>query len=126
MAKPSIPPKVPPGATTTPPASWVTHAYVERELKVYAVLESEVKTFAMFNSLSTGCFSAGASLVSIAVGIWTNAAFVTEPTPAGEILAGVVAPALCALSLLFVIAGLVARSMRGTALEAIRRESKQK
>ena len=126
MVKPSVPPKnQPPGASQTPPATWVTHAYVERELKVYAVLESEVKTFAMFNSISTGCFSVGAGLVSLAGGIWTNAAFVTDQTAAGEILSGVVAPVLCSLSAIFFFAGMYARTMRGDALEAIKRESKQ-
>ena len=67
----------------------------------------------------------GASLVSIAGGIWTNAAFVTDPTAAGEILSGVVAPLLCVVSALFFLAGMYARTMRGDALAAIKRESKQ-
>src|SRR4030067_2380338 len=85
--------------TPAPRGATIETAYVGREVKVYGVLESEVKAIAMFNTLSTTCFSLCAGLFFCAVGIWANAAFVEKATATGDILAHFVAPALCVLAL---------------------------
>lgn len=95
-------------------------------MKVFGVLESEVRMITMFNTLSTTFFSISASLVSIAIGIWVNGAFVTQMTPEGKILSGTVAPILCVLALVFVGLAIWARISRGSTWRAIQEESRTK
>ena len=110
----------------TPSGATIETAYVGREVKVYGVLESEVRMITVFNTLSTTFFSLSASVASIAIGIWTNAAYAGAPTAAGTILSGVIAPGLCALSLIFLAVAIWARMSRGTTWSLIQQESKQK
>lgn len=113
-------------STDVPRGATITHAYVERNVKVFGVLESEVRMISMFNTLSTAFFSASASLASIAIGIWVHGAFVEKLTPEGIILAKVVAPILCTMALIFIGLGIWARKSRGSTWQAIREESKTK
>lgn len=50
-------------------------------MKVYGVLESELKTLAMFNTLATVGVSVASFFTALAAGVWTNAAFASGPVP---------------------------------------------
>lgn len=106
------------------PGARITTAYVGREMKAYAIVEGEVRTISMMNGLATVFFSAATMFLGFAIGIWTNAAFYETLNPEGKILAHVVAPVLCGMTVLGVILGFWALRNRGTTWDAIRRESK--
>lgn len=99
-------------------------AYVGREVKVYGVIESELQSMSMFNTLSTTFFSLSSGSVFCAIGIWANAAFAEKLTPAGEILSTFVARGLVGLAIVFAGLALWARYKRGATWQAICRESK--
>jgi hypothetical protein len=75
-------------------------AYLEREVKTYAIFENEVHTISMWNTLAGVFTSAGAATLSFAIGIWTNAAFAEKATAEGNILSHVVVPAFCVVTLI--------------------------
>ena len=95
-------------------------------MKVFGILESEVRIISMFNTLSTTFFSVSASLSSIAIGIWVHGSFVEKMTPEGTILAKFIAPVLCVVALIFAGLGIWARRSRGSTWDAIQKESKAK
>ncbi len=104
--------------------STISTAYVQREVKVYGVLESEGKTMALFNTLSTTFFSLSAGSLFCAIGIWANASFSEKMTPAGEILSTFVAWGLCFLALVFSGIAIWVRRARGSTWQTICDESK--
>jgi hypothetical protein len=97
---------------------------VEREVSAYAVFENEISTITVFNTLSSLAWAIGSALLSFAIGIWTNAQFVEKMSPEGTVLAHVVAPGLCALTLVAYGLGLWAISARGKTWRAVRAQSK--
>ncbi len=120
---------MPNGSTTsghvpTARGATVDPTYIAREVKVYAVLENEVKSIAMFNTLSTALFSLSAGFFFCAVGIWANAAFAEKLTAAGEILKSFIAPGLCVLALMSAIGGYLVHNKSGSTWDSIRKESK--
>jgi hypothetical protein len=116
----------PPVSAQIPRGAILTTAYAEREVKVLAVLENEVQTISTFNTLTTAFFSAGTSLISIAVGIWANGAFSEKLTPEGTVLSHFGAPILCVLGLLMYYLASWAYRTRKSALDSIRAESKSR
>jgi hypothetical protein len=118
LPSPSISVESPRGAT-------IRTAYVEREVKAYAVFEHEVRTISLWNTLA-GVFSAiGAAFLSFAIGIWTNASFAEKLTAEGIVMSHFVAPALCVFAAVsWIIAGWAIYS-RARTWTAIRSESKQ-
>ncbi len=116
----------PPYSADTGRGAFVSHTYVRRDVKTYAVFESEVAHIALFNTLSTIGFSAGSAFLAFAVGIWTNWSFVEKDKlpPEGAIMSNVIAPGLLVLTV--VVWGLAAwaRWSRGSTWEAIKKESK--
>jgi hypothetical protein len=107
-----------------PRGAIVTPAYVEREVKAYAVFETEMHTLSFLNTLATTFFSIGSSLASIAIGIWANGKFTEKLSPQADILANFAAPGLCVLAAIFVGLGIWAICRKQTVLDAIRSESK--
>lgn len=106
--------------------STVEPAYVARQVKVYGVLEGEVSTISLFNTLATFFFSAGFSFVSMAVGIWADAAYVDNPAPAGLVLSHSGAPLLIVVAIAcFGLAGWAVWN-KGSLWKKIREESIQK
>lgn len=116
----------PPISTEVPRGATISTAYAERQVKAYAVLESEIKTISFFNTLATVAFSVGAAFISTAAGIWTNAAFVTDKIlpPEGAILAKFVGPTLCVLALIAFALGGWAIHSRRSVWAAISQQSK--
>ena len=112
-------------STDTSRGATIRTAYVAREVKAYAVLENEVKTISMWNTLAGVFVSAGAATLSFAVGIWTSAAFADKLTPQGEILTRFAAPALAATTVILWLLAVWAIWSRSRVWVAIRRESKQ-
>jgi hypothetical protein len=86
----------------------------EREVKVYAVLESDLKRISLLNTLTTAFASVGSFLLAVAISIvvsWgTNMGELTER---GRIFMQVVFPLCLGLAIAFyVVAGLAYRSRR--------------
>lgn len=101
----------------------ITTVYTGRQVKVLVVLETEIDSLAMFNTLTTLSISVGISLISLAVGIWATGGFSKELTPEGYVLSHFVGPSLCALGVLvFLFAYLSHRKLKAT-LNAIRSAS---
>jgi hypothetical protein len=109
---------VPSGAT-------IRTAYVEREVKAYAVFENEVKTISMWNTLAGVFASTGAATSSFAIGIWTSASFVDKLTPEGAVLSRFAAPGLCVVTVILWSLAIWAIVSRARVWSAIRKESKQ-
>jgi hypothetical protein len=116
----------PPVSAEVPRGAIVTTAYVERQVKVLAVLENEVNSFSIFNTLTTAFVSAGTSLISIAAGISASGMFAEKLTPEGVVLFHFGAPLLCAFGLLMYYLANWAYRTRKSTLDAIRGESKSK
>jgi hypothetical protein len=70
----------------------ITTVYVTRQVKAFAVYEAEIESLSSLNAQATAFLSLGAAFLSYAVGIWTNASFATQLTPAGELANSAVAP----------------------------------
>lgn len=87
------------GATTR--GAIITTAYVERQVKAYAVLETEVSSLSTLNTLATTFFSVGTGLASVSAGIWITAAYTENLSATGEVLAKTVAPLVLVLSCIF-------------------------
>ncbi len=68
--------------------------YVEREVTVYAIHESEVEQISSFNTLGSVFVGIGAAMLSYAIGIWTNASFVEKLTPMGDVASAFLALAV--------------------------------
>ena len=111
-------------STKSPPGATIETAYVGRAVKVYGVLETEINSIAMFNFLSTVFFSISASLPSIAIGIWANAAFAEKVTAEGKILSSFVAPVLCGLAIVFFCLAIWAIRSKGSTIDVIKEETK--
>lgn len=106
-----------------PSGANIVMAYAKRRLRAYPILDSEVRSLSIFNSLSAICFSVMSAFISFAVGIWVNALFVEKPPPEGEVLSHVAAPACCALALVALVLGIWAICSRSSTWRNIRRES---
>ena len=110
--------------TDDPGGAVIYHDYAIRRVKTYAVFESEIRSFSTFNALEKLAFSAATSFVSLAAGIWINAAFAGSATAAGTILSCVVAPGFCVLALVALLSAVWAIRRRKFVWSAIDRESR--
>jgi hypothetical protein len=110
-------------STEVPRGAVISTVYARRDVKAYPVFQSEVRSFSTFNTLEKVAFSAAASFVSLAGGIWINASFTGTPTPEGTILSRVVAPGLCGLALIALILAILAIRLRKSVWLAIDKES---
>ncbi len=98
-------------------------AYAERQVKAYPIFETELDSISFLNTQVLVYFSVGSALLSFAVGIWTNAAFAENLTPAGTLLARVAGPLLCVASAAAYLLGLNARRSRVSQWMKIKQES---
>ena len=106
-----------------PSGATIVTAYAKRRLRAYPILDSEVKSLSIFNSLSAVCFSVMSAFISFAVGIWVNTLFVEKPPPEGKVLSYVAAPACCVLAVVAFGLGIWAIYSRNSTWRDIRRES---
>ena len=106
-----------------PSGATIVTAYAKRRLRAYPILDSEVKSLSIFNTLSAICFSIMSALISFAVGIWVNALFVVDPPAEGKVLSHIAAPACCILATIAAGLGIWAIYSRTTTWRDIRRES---
>ena len=81
--------------------SSVVPLYVERQMKIYAVTDSEYSALSTQNNQTTIFSSVGFSVISIAVSIWVNSLFYQEIPPVAYLAKMFVAPAVFVLSLVF-------------------------
>jgi hypothetical protein len=112
-------------STDTSRGATIRTAYVEREVRAYAIFENEVSTITMWNSLTAIFGSLGLASLTFAVGIWTAYSFADKLTPQGDIMAHVVAWGCCVAWLIFWAIAIFAFFSRRTVWRAIRAESKQ-
>jgi RsiW-degrading membrane proteinase PrsW (M82 family) len=112
-------------STDTSRGATIRTAYVEREVKAYAIFENEIQTITMSNTLASVFWAVGIASLSFAVGIWTNAEFVEKLTPEGSILSHVIAPALCVVTVICWALAVWAMCPRRGTWTAVRSESKQ-
>jgi hypothetical protein len=109
----------------SPRGATIRTAYVEREVKAYAIFEHEVRSISMWNTLAGVFTSVGAAALSYATGIWTNASFAEKLTAEGTVMSHFVAPTLCVIAIVcWFVAGWAIVS-RAKTWNAIRAESKQ-
>jgi hypothetical protein len=106
-----------------PSGATIITAYARRRLRAYPILESEIRSLSMFNTLAAICFSFMSAFISFAVGIWVNALFVESPPPEGRILSHVAAPACCLFAAIAAGLGIWAIVSRTSTWRDIRRES---
>lgn len=116
--------ELPQGAFDSRQGATITTVYTGRQVKVLVVLETEIDSFAMFNTVTTLLISFGFSLISLAVGIWATGAFSKELTPAGNVLSHFVGPFLFFVGLLAFLVALWSHRKRKATLNAIRSASK--
>lgn len=100
--------------------------YVERQVKAYAFLETEVDTLSYLNMQATIFYSVGAGLFSLALGIWTGALFADTLTPEGMIASKFVAPLLCILAAVFLKLARGAMQKRQKTITEVGKESVSK
>lgn len=101
----------------------VRSLYVERDVKVYAIQESEVDSLSHFNTLATVSFSLATLFTSLPISLWANAAFSTELTPIGRIATFYLAPVGLILSGICCMSGIWALYKRSSTWSRIRSES---
>lgn len=97
--------------------------HVERTVKIYPVVESELKTLSILNSLALVFSSVGTGLLTFAVGVVTDAAVQGQLTDYGRALVCVVAPVFGTLALISYGIAVAAWRSRGSELSRIREES---
>jgi hypothetical protein len=106
--------------------AFVSHTYVERDVKTYAIFESEVSHLSTFNTLATIFFSVGSAFLAFAVGIWTNWSFVDKKTmpPEGVLLSTIGVWFFIGGAVLSYMLALWAMWKRGSSWSDIRKQSK--
>jgi hypothetical protein len=102
----------------------ISTAYVGRQVKAYAVFDSEVSTLSTLNAISTVCVGLTSGFMSLALGILANAAFAERETPAGSIMVKFVVPALFVLALIAFLIAIMAIRHRRESWKAVQTESK--
>jgi protein-S-isoprenylcysteine O-methyltransferase Ste14 len=103
--------------------SSVVPLYVERQMKVYAITESEFASLSTLNAQMTTFASVGTALIGAAGSIWANAVFYTEVPPTATIAKSIVAPACVVLALVFFYLAWHARKNRRSTWDSIKAES---
>lgn len=98
--------------------------YVSRSVNAYPLHDSDIESLSLFNNLSTLFFNFCSFLLALALGIWTNAAFVERPTAEGQILAWVAAPIMIFFSVVFLGWAIWAHVKRKTIWSEIRKTAK--
>jgi hypothetical protein len=107
---------LPTGATMRP-------QYMGRIMTTYPISEPELENISSLNAQVTVRFAVASALFALAAGIWTNAIFATEMTPAGHLATIFVAPLLLVASAGYAIAGIMSRRARASAWERIKNDA---
>jgi hypothetical protein len=113
---PSLSGGVPAGAT-------MQTQYMGRIMTTYPISEPELENIATLDTQVTIRFTVAGSLLSLAMGIWTNAIFAKELTAAGQLASEFVAPLLLVFALGYAIAGFMSRRNRRSAWQRIKGEA---
>lgn len=103
----------------------VTNSYVGREVKVFAVFDTEVEILSSLNAQATIFSSVGSGLLSFAVAIWINRTFYVEIPPAAQVATSIGAPILLFLALVFFGLAIHAWVRRHKTLRNVRTQTKQ-
>jgi hypothetical protein len=103
--------------------SSVVPLYVERQMKVYAVTESEFVSLSTLNTQTTVFFSVGMWFLGTVISIWANAVFYTETPPVAVLAKTWGAGAAVIIAVVFFGLALHAMSRRSSTWKAIKNES---
>jgi hypothetical protein len=106
--------------------AFIKTAYLEREVRAYAVFETEVEALSSFNAQTTVYFSVASSLLAFAIGIWTTAAFTEKMSPEATVACRVVGPLLVVLSILGFWLAMRSSERRQSTIATIRAQSLSK
>lgn len=85
----------------------LTTKYAGREVRVWAVLDTEVRELSSLNTTAAIYCSVASGLVSLALGIWISAMFSSQLTAEGRVACIALAPVLVVLG---VVASFLARN----------------
>jgi amino acid permease len=102
----------------------VSNLYVQREVKVYGIHESEVDTLSYLNDQATIFFTTASFLGGVAITIWLNWAFAERATLTGDILTEYIAPLLLIISLVLLYVARSATKRRSSTWEEVKRGSR--
>jgi peptidoglycan/LPS O-acetylase OafA/YrhL len=89
-------------------------------MTTYPVSEPEMDQISSLSGQVTARFSAASLLVGLAASIWTNAVFVNEMTPTGQLATYYVAPLLLLFAFGYALAGYLARRKRASTWDKIK------
>jgi hypothetical protein len=106
----------PTGATMRP-------QYMGRTMTTYPVSEPEMEQISSLNAQVTTRFSVATLLLGLGTSIWTNAIFVSDMTPAGELASRYIAPLLLLFAAGYAVGGYLARRNRASVWERIKRDA---
>ena len=110
----------PPAALT---GASVTPIYTRRKMTMYALTESEISTISQINADVSTNFSIASFLISISIGVYTNAVFYTQLNAAGELAKGFVAPVVIVVGVGFAIRGIMGLRRRSDLWAKLKAES---
>jgi hypothetical protein len=106
--------------------AFIKTAYLEREVKAYAVFETEVEALSSFNAQTTVYFSVASSLLAFAIGIWTTALFTDKLSPEASVACRIVGPLLIVLSLIGFWLAISSSKKRQSTIATIKAQSVSK
>jgi hypothetical protein len=110
---PSFSNEVPAGATMRP-------RYMGRTMTTYPVSEPEMDQISSLSGQVTARFAAASLLIGLAASIWTNAVFVNEMTPTGQLATYYVASIFIFFAAAYALSGYLARRKRASTWEKIK------
>jgi hypothetical protein len=94
--------------------------YMGRTMTTYPVSEPEMDQISSLSGQVTARFAVASLLVGLAASIWTNAVFVNEMTPTGQLATYYVAPLLLFFAAGYALSGYLARRKRASAWDKIK------
>ena len=104
-------------------ASPVVLLFARREMTIYALNESEVRSISFMNTLAMAFFSLASACLTFALGVWVEGAF-QENLSAEATVLNAMAPPICAVgTIVFAGLGIWALMHRGSMLKTVRSES---
>jgi hypothetical protein len=110
-----------PSATLT--GASVNPIYTRRNMTMYALTESEITTISQLNTDVSLHFSIASFLLSMALGVYTNALFYDKLNSAGSLAQGFAAPLVLLLGMVFAIRGLFGLKRRSDLWSKLKTES---
>ena len=97
--------------------------YARREMTIYALNESEIRSISFMNALAMAFFSLASASCTFALGVLVEGAFQESLTAEAAVLNEVVSPVCVVFTIIFAGLGIWALVHRGSMLNTVRSES---